>query len=220
MRLLTGGKLVLKTFRKLMMLGALLAGCVVAAPALAQGAADPNAGMSEANRNVFFFAGPFHEDSFYFSPALPLIHYDGTFMLGAGYQYYFYRSDWSFQLGTEIGLAARIDFGGPSSAELWGGLVFRHDGVVLFDKFRLSPSLTVGYSLVTGPIGSEAERADRIGVDVPFLIYLGPELAVTPLDNPEFEAFFRVQHRSGGFGIIMDHMNGSNAVTLGVRYKF
>ncbi len=202
-------------------LAALLLALLCAAPAQAQiFGTDPEAGLSEADQNVFFFGGRFHSGSFYNSSFLWALDYDDSYILGAGYQNYFYRSDWSFQLGGEIGVSARIGLDGPSSAELWAGLVFRHDGVVFFDTFRISPSLTVGYSLVTAPIGSEADRAAGLGVDVPFLVYLGPELAVTMVDNPDVEGFFRVQHRSGGFGLIMEGMNGSNAVTAGLRYKY
>ncbi len=211
-----------KRLKTWLTLGSIVLAPFFAAPAQAQiFGSDPDAALSDATQNVFFFGGPFHSDSFYNSAFVWGLPYDGTFMLGAGYQNYFFRSDWSFQLGGEIGLAGRIDpTGGPSSAELWGGLVFRHDGVVLFDTFRISPSLTVGVSLVTAPIGSEADRAASIGKEVPFLIYLGPELAVTMVDNPDVEGFFRVQHRSGGFGLIMEGMNGSNAVNLGVRFKY
>ena len=128
---------------------------------------DVNAGLSDADRNVFFFGGRFHSGSFYNSL-----------------------------------------------------FVFRHDGVVLFDKFRLSPALTAGFSMATDTIASETARAEGVGYEGKLLAYLGPELAVTPLDNPSIEGFLRVQHRSGAFGYIIEGLNGSNAVNLGVRLKF
>ena len=195
----------------------LVTGLVGATPTLAF---DPNAGLSDADRNVFFFGGRFHSTSFYHSAAVYELPYDDAFFLGAGYQQYFYRSDWSFSIGSEVGLGARYDMNGPASLEAWGGLVFRHDGVVLFDSFRLSPSLTVGFSAATDFVASERERAEAIGFDGHLLVYLGPEVAITPVDKPNIEGFFRVQHRSGGFGLIVDGLNGSNAVNLGVRLKF
>lgn len=199
-----------------MVLG-LVAGLASATPA---SAFDPNAGLSDLDRNVFFFGGRFHSTSFYHSLAVYDLPYDDAYFLGAGYQQYFFRSDWGFSIASEIGLGARYDMHGPASLELWGGLAFRHDGVVLFDTFRISPSLTVGLSAATDFVASERKRAEAIGYDGKLLVYLGPEIAVTPVDNPNIEGFFRVQHRSGAFGLIVDGLNGSNAVNLGVRLKF
>lgn len=181
---------------------------------------DVNAGLSDADRNVFFFGGRFHSGSFYNSLFVWSLPYDDAFFVGAGYQQFFYRSSWNFSLGAEIGVGGRIDVNGPASLEAWGGFVFRHDGVVLFDKFRLSPALTAGFSMATDTIASETARAAGVGYEGKLLAYLGPELAVTPLDNPNIEGFLRVQHRSGAFGYIIEGLNGSNAVNLGVRLKF
>ena len=206
-----------KVFNKLVAILGLVAGLATAAPALAF---DPNAGLSDADRNVFFFGGRFHSTSFYQSPWVWTLPYDDAFFLGAGYQQFFYRSDWNFSLGWETGVGARYDMHGPASLEAWGGLVFRHDGVVLFDTFRISPALTAGFSATTDFVASERERAEYIDFTGHLLVYLGPELAVTPVDNPNVEGFFRVQHRSGAFGLIVDGLNGSNAVNVGVRFKF
>jgi hypothetical protein len=194
---------------------------VVAPPAQAQiFGSNPSAALSDANENVFFFGGAFHSGSFFNSGFVWALDWDQTYNLGVGYQNYFYRSDWSFQLGAEIGASARIDFNGQSSAEAWAGFVVRHDGPVFFDTIRISPSLTVGFSVASAPIGSEADRFTLVGTDTPFLIFLGPELAVTHADHPEFEGFMRVQHRSGAFGYVIDGLNGSNSVNLGFRLKY
>lgn len=211
----------LKAYRTWTALLCLVAALFLAAPAQAQiFGTDPDAGLSDADRNVFFFGGRFHTGSFYITPAVWSLPYEDSYFVGAGYQQFFYRSDWSFRLGAEVGAAARIGFDGPSSAEVWAGLVFRHDGIAFFDSFRLSPALTTGFSVVSAPIGSEAGRAEALGKDVTLLVYLGPEISITPVDNPNIEGFFRVQHRSGAFGFIMDGMNGSNAATAGIRFKF
>ena len=181
---------------------------------------DPGAGLSSADRNVFFFGGRFHSASFYVSPWVWSLPYDNAFFVGAGYQQFFFRSDWNFSIGAEVGFGGRYDLDGPASLEAWGGMVFRHDGVVMFDTFRLSPALTVGLSAATDTVASETGRTEKIGYDGKLLVYLGPELSVTPLDNPNIEGFFRVQHRSGAFGLIVDGLNGSNSVNLGVRLKF
>ncbi len=205
--------------RRSVMLFGLILMFAVGAPAQAF-SSDPNAGLSDADRNVFFFGGRFHSESFYDSPLVWQIPYEDSYFLGAGYQEFFFRSDWSFSLGFEVGVGGRLDLHGPDSLEVWSGLVFRHDGFVLFDSFRMSPALTVGFSAVTDTVGSETIRHAEIGYDGKLLVYLGPEIAVTPLDNPNVEGFFRVQHRSGAFGLIVDKLNGSNSVNLGVRFKF
>lgn len=65
----------------------------------------------------------------------------------------------------------------------------------------------------------ETARARQLGHDVPVLYYLSPEISVSNIHAPEWEAFGRIQHRSGGFGTIAD-IDGSNAAVLGIRYKF
>ena len=72
---------------------------------------------------------------------------------------------------------------------------------------------------MTDTIGSEAARAAEDHAEVPLLFYLGPEIALSTADHPEWEVFWRVHHRSGGFGLIA-HVNGSNANVVGVRLNF
>lgn len=198
---------------------ALVAATSLGTPATAQGLG-PDAGLSQYDRNVFFFGGRFHSTSFYDSAFVWALPYDDAYFLGAGYQEYFFHNDWNVNIGSEVGLGLRYDMHGPASVEAWGGLVFRHDGVVMFDTFRVSPALTVGFSAATGTVASETDRAKSIDFTGHLLVYLGPEIAITPVDNPNVEGFFRVQHRSGGFGLIVNGLNGSNAVNLGVRFKF
>jgi opacity protein-like surface antigen len=181
------------------------------------------AGPAAANpldRNVFFFGGRFQSHWFWdtFEPfTLP---YEDNYFIGAGYQEFFLRTDWSVTFGAEVGVGARISFtDDPSSAEIWAGGVAKFDGFDIFDRFHVTPSLTLGFSHVTAPIGIEAERAKNAPKSPSVLIYMAPELAVNAIDQPDLEYFFRIQHRSGGLGAIMD-FDGSNAATLGVRLKF
>ena len=84
---------------------------------------------------------------------------------------------------------------------------------------HITPAVTGGFSAVTGTIGVETERADRIHRGVPLLFYMGPEIDFSVASNPNMEVFWRLQHRSGGYGIIAP-IDGSNADTVGVRFKF
>lgn len=189
------------------LLPALALTSLFSAPALAQ---------STGEQNVFVMGGPF--TSAYFSDAFLFWqdHYESNFFAGVGYQYFLYEHSGGFKLGAEAGLGLRA--GDRTSAELWFGAVGRLD-MFQFGDIRITPSITAGFSIVTDTIGVETERAQKIGREVPFLYYLGPEIAVSHAAYPEFEAFGRIHHRSGGFGTIAE-IDGSNAVVLGMRYKF
>lgn len=167
------------------------------------------------DQNVFVMGGPFSTG--YFSDILQFYNgqYDSNVFIGGGYQRFIYNYG-SFQLGVEAGVGLRL--GTPSSAEAWFG------GVTRFQQFEvgplnITPALTAGFSVVSDTIGAERERAIANNAPSMFLYYLGPEIAVSVDSHPEWEAFGRIQHRSGGFGSIAN-LDGSNAATLGIRYKF
>lgn len=174
--------------------------------------ADP-ASQDEA---LFVMGGPFVSD--YFSDALSIWDnsYEGNFFAGAGYQRFLYAHPGGFKLGVEAGLGLRA--GDQTSAEFWAGAVARLDMFQLGD-ISITPALTAGLSVTTGEIGVEAERVERLGHSVPVLYYFSPEIAVSHAAHPDYEGFVRLQHRSGGFGTIAD-IDASNAVVLGLRYKF
>lgn len=188
-----------------------LACLFLAQPALADPAEQP------VNQNAFILGGQFStgwfQDTFRFWED----HYEPNFLVGFGYQYFFYTYPAGFQLGAEAGLGVRG--GEHSSAELWGGLVARYDGLIEAGGFSVSPAITFGLSAVTGTVGVETQRAADINRSVPILYYLGPEIAISHEAFPDLELLARVQHRSGGFGTIAP-IDGSNAATLGLRYKF
>lgn len=179
------------------------------APALAQ---SPS---TQLDQTVFVFGGPL--TSGHFSDAVQPWAWsleDNAFV-GAGYQRFFYGYE-SFQLGIETGLGVRI--GTPVSGEAWAGLVARLTEFQ-FGPINITPSLTGGFSVVTDTIGAETVRTQAAGQSATFLYYLAPEIAVSHDDHPEWEAFGRIQHRSGGFGTIA-HIDGANALTVGLRYRF
>jgi hypothetical protein len=193
--------------RALAALGAV--GLFLIGPSLAQ-SPDP-----ATDETVFVFGGPL--TSGYFSDALQPSRWqlESNAFAGLGYQRFFYEYE-SFQLGVEAGLGVRI--GTPVSAEAWAGLVGR---ITEFEvgPINITPSITGGLSVVTDTIGAETVRTAAAGESATLLYYLAPEIAVSHDEHPEWEAFGRIQHRSGGFGTIA-HIDGSNALTIGVRYKF
>ncbi len=170
---------------------------------------------ADRDENVFVFGGQM--SSGYFGDALTFWSsgYETNYFVGAGYQRFFYEYE-SFALGVEAGLGVRM--GEASSAEAWVGLVGRLTEFE-FGPLNVTPSITGGFSVVTDTIGVETKRTAASGDSATVLYYLAPEIAVSHDDHPEWEAFGRIQHRSGGFGTIA-HIDGSNAVTMGLRYKF
>jgi hypothetical protein len=192
-----------------------------ASPANAQlFGSDPNAGLTDWDESVFLFGGRFHS-AWVWDTALPWsVPYEDNYFLGAGYQIFYAHPGGGLHYGLEFGAGARISNSAyPSSFETWFGFVARHDGIAIGDTFRISPAITGGFSVVSAPIGVEAERAAAVGRDVHLLFYMGPEISITYVPMPNLEAFFRIHHRSGMYGVLAP-IDGSNAATFGMRYKF
>ena len=191
---------------------------LTAAPALAQ-SATPS--MSTWDRDVFFFAGSFERE--WFPDGLfPLEvlwtpnFFEDNHIIGGGYQQFFAEA-YGFKFGLEGGLAGR--FGSSNSSfEAWGGGVIRAPSIDI-GRLRITPAITGGLSAVTGTIGVETERAQSVNRTLPLLFYMGPEIDFSDAEQPNWEVFWRLQHRSGGYGIIAP-VDGSNADTIGLRYKF
>lgn len=172
--------------------------------------------LSAYDEAVFFFAGRFHTDWFRDSLTPWSAHWDDSYIVGGGYQKTLV--DWKdFRFGLEGGIAGRFAPDG-SSAEVWGGVFGRYDGWV-FGNVRFAPALTFGLSVATGTQGHEGNRMAQWGTYEPLLVYLGPEFTFSLVDQPQWEVFTRMQHRSGAYGLIAD-LDASNAVTAGFRYKF
>jgi hypothetical protein len=168
-----------------------------------------------SDENVFIFGGPLTAG--YFGDTLQPWRWklESNVFAGVGYQHFFHEYH-SFQMGIEVGAGVRI--GAPVSGEAWMGLVSRL-GTFEIGPLNITPSITGGLSVVTDTIGVETEREMEAGQSAHVLYYLAPEIAVSVDEYEQWEAFGRVQHRSGGFGTIA-HIDGSNAVTAGLRYKF
>jgi len=184
---------------------------VTTAPSLAAGKFD----MGEFDRDVFFFGGAFENQDFghAFNPFGD--NYNGDWEVGGGYQQFFAR--WGgFRLGGEAGAALR--FSNSMSAEVWGGVVGRYDGLAI-GPLHISPAFTAGFSAVSGYISSEANQIPALGRGVPLLYFLGPEINFSLDQYPNVEAFWRIQHRSGGYGSIAK-IDAANADVVGLRFKF
>jgi hypothetical protein len=184
--------------------------------AQAQSSYPEKTALSAYDEAVFFFGGRFHTDWFGDGFRPWEVSWDDTYLVGGGYQHTFFDFK-DIRIGGEVGLAGRFAPDG-NSAELWAAIYGRYDGFVL-GNFRVSPLFSVGVSYATGTQGYEAQRMAEWGRYEPVLIYLGPEIAFSLVDQPQWEAFTRFHHRSGGFGVIAD-LDASNVITAGLRYKF
>ena len=169
------------------------------------------------DQNVFVTGGRFIDGYIEDSFALFDDHYEDNFFAGVGYQHFLY-SYGVVSFGAEAGLGVRL--GAPeNSAEVWAGFVTRFD-LIDIAGFHISPALTTGLSLASAPVGSEPTRAENGDDDLsPLLYYFGPEISVSHDALPDWEVLARIQHRSGGWGSIAN-IDASNAVTVGLRYKF
>lgn len=167
------------------------------------------------DQSVFVMGGPFTPSNFGETFSIWDNQYEDNFFVGIGYQHFLY-SYGSFRLGVEAGIGLRA--GENSSAEVWGGTVAQ---LTNFDigALNVTPSIIFGLSAVTDYVGVEADRVAALGHPAPVLFYFTPEIAISSDNNPEWEAFVRIQHRSGGFGTIAE-IDASNAPVVGFRYRF
>lgn len=159
------------------------------------------------------------------------IFYD-NYIVGGAYQRDFLQFNSGLLIGAEIGFADR--FGHYStccdpifysdrirhSAELWGGVSFRHQGPTLFDTIRISPGFVFGLSAISNPIGQEGmHQVDHQG-SAELLFYLGFDLAFALAQFPNTELVLRIHHRSGAYGTLGGMKEGNNANVIGIRHRF
>ena len=147
--------------------------------------------------------------------------FEDNYVAGVGYQNFpFAPTLGGLRFGGEAGISVRGGSGAVESLEAWAAFVLRYDGIV-FGPIRVTPSFSAGLSAVTGTLGIEDERVRSMpGGNGHLLFYLGPELNLSLVDHPEYEAFIRLQHRSGGNQTLGNLFDGANALVGGVRYRF
>lgn len=169
-------------------------------------------------QNIFLFGGPSVDDNIEDAANPFTADYEDNVVVGGGYQRFFYES-LDISIGAEAGLAGR--FGDKSSAEFWGGVVGRFDGLVLFDTLKIAPAFTFGLSAITDTMAGREERLeDRADGDATLLFYLGPELNFSLAAYPNVEVFWRLHHRSGAWETLGDMKGAANANVFGARIGF
>ncbi len=147
----------------------------------------------------------------------PFHPHERNYLVGIAYARDFVHLGAGFNLGGEIGYAAR--FGEDrGSSELWAGPALRHRGFRIGNLFTLSPALVLGFSAVTAPIGIETDREVKHGGTASVLFRFSPEFAFRFDAWRNFELVYRIHHRSGLYGVIGDLREGSNAHVIGLRW--
>lgn len=176
-----------------------------------------------AANDLFFTPEPMDEAFFGFAGRMmaevynPFGGYEDNYYLGGGYQRLWGDYD-GFRFGGEVGLTGR--FGPENSLEGWAGVVGRYDWRV-FDLFRLGVSMTFGVSAVTGTaVGRERDSQAFHGGNATVLFYMGPEINLSLIDQPELEVFVRLHHRSGAWETLGGMAAGADAGVAGVRWHF
>ncbi len=187
-------------------------------------------------QSVFGFAGRTNSgnlgSTFAFGSGAPEAIFFDNYIAGGAYQRDFVQFNSGVFIGAEVGLADR--FGSYSlccdrvvhsnrmvhSAEVWGGISVRHEGLALFDAIRISPGFVFGLSAISNPIGQEAlHQFDHQG-SAKVLFYLGFDLAFALANFPNTELVLRIHHRSGGYGTLGGLKEGNNANVVGIRHRF
>ena len=194
------------------------------------------ASQPNLKQSVFGFAGRTNSgnlgNTFVFGVGAPQRIFYDNYIVGGAYQRDFFQFNSGILVGAEVGLADRFgnyrvccdtvtySNGVMHSAELWGGVSFRHQGIALFDWVRISPGFVFGLSAISSPIGQEGlHQIDSRG-SAAVLFYLGFDLAFALNSLPDTELVFRLQHRSGAYGTLGGMKEGNNASTIGIRQRF
>tara|TARA_R100000365_G_scaffold905_1_gene3285 strand:- start:94 stop:702 length:609 start_codon:yes stop_codon:yes gene_type:complete len=166
--------------------------------------------------SIAIFGGHYTKGDFGQSFNPVAVPYEDNVVLGIGVRQDGPVRDDGIAVGWETGGAVRA--GETTSAEVWSGPYVGHDGIELGEAVKVSPSVTFGLSAVTGSMGSEQRRARSEGGSPELLFYLSPEIALSSVQNPDTEVFWRLHHRSGAWGTI--GAGSANATTVGLRQHF
>ncbi|MET3582013.1 hypothetical protein ABID19_005071 [Mesorhizobium robiniae] len=169
--------------------------------------------------DVYVFGGVFARGSFGDAINVFGADYTDNYIVGAAYGRDLVDIGAGFVLGGVTGAAIRFGEDDDTSGELWAGARLRHQGLVIGD-LAIAPAVTAGFSAVTAPTEIEHNREIRDGGDASFLGFIGAELSFRVRQAPNVELVYQLHHRSGADGTFGDMKEGSNANTLGIRYRF
>ncbi len=123
-------------------------------------------------------------------------------------------SDW-FAIEAEAGAGQRI--GNMHEEQFWAALYFRVKPFPTNRFIRTSIAVSTGLDIATGI--SALERRRSYGHPSLILHNFSPEITFALPDYPETQLVFRIQHRSGLYGLI-NNGSGTTFLALGLRHFF
>jgi hypothetical protein len=162
-------------------------------PAIQQETTPPHATWISApatpdfNHRISLFGGKFTTQSMGDTATFWSVDFEENHLVALAYARDMLDLAYDLRLGPEVGLASR--FGCRWSTEIWAGAALRHRGIVLYDRLRLEPAITLGLSWIDRSIGIERNREETQDGEATWLVYLGPELAFSLPQYPQWTIF-------------------------------
>jgi len=123
-------------------------------------------------------------------------------------------SDW-FAIEAEAGAGQRV--GNMHEEQFWTALYFRLKPFPTNKFIRVSIAASTGLDIATGI--SALERRRSYGHPSLILHDFSPEITFALPDYPKTNLVFRIQHRSGLYGLI-NNGSGTTFLTAGLRHLF
>ena len=143
------------------------------------------------------------------------VRFDGTQFFGLAFSRPLVDySDW-FGIEAEVGAGKR--FGNMRQGEFWGALYVRLKPFPNNRYLRTTVAVSTGLNVATGI--SPLERRRSYGNPKLVLHNFSPEITFALPKYPDEKLVFRIQHRSGLYGLINEG-SGTTFVTVGIRHFF
>ncbi|WP_291295264.1 hypothetical protein [Elioraea sp.] len=123
-----------------------------------------------------------------------------------------------FTLEPELGIAGRL--GETNSVELWGAFYVRFDGFPWRERLRTTVALSTGLNWISSLPEAEAGTPAQPEQNTSSVLhYFSPEISFSLPQYEQYAVVLRYHHRSGVFGAINGVEDGSNIISLGLRYR-
>ncbi len=197
-----------------------------ASPAALEQAAPPASGpkadpqFSDRPIALTFFLGVSIDDAAFSETVLQ--PWNGTWgsdtLVGMAGSYEVARFWRWFTLEPELGVAGR--FGDTGSVELWGALYLRFDGFPWRDHLYTTVAVSTGLNWISRLPAAEAGSPSHPEPNTSQVLhYFAPEITLALPQHRQYALVLRYHHRSGMFGAINGVEDGSNVISLGLRYR-
>ena len=180
-------------------------------------ATDPTPDAERGPLSVGMYAGALYQGVFvslFFRPWA--IDLSPSYLVAANFDYRFYKSDsLPIQFEAEVDIAKRFNGANQFDFDLaafvrWTSFPWNK---TLYTNVRLG---VLGLSYVNGISAWERRSSDN-ETGSRLLIFVVPEVTFASSGHSRGEAFIRVHHRSGAYGLLNGVYGGSNYLCIGYR---